>query len=188
MMPAGSIPSHTTRAASKRGPRKGNDMRRAAAWLSLLLLVPACVPPAPQRTQLEIREFQTRSYETKDTKMVMKGLLNVLQDDGFIVKNANVDLGLITATKEMDIANKWEAFGAVLAAGENGRWKKNSIIECSGNMSDFGSQTRVRVNFQTKTLNNKGEVMSVGQINEPAFYSTFFAKVDKGIFIQKEKL
>jgi len=97
-----------------------------------------------------------------------------------VVKCGQCDAEVLEADQIGDDENKWEAFGAVLAAGENGRWKKNSIIECSGNISDFGSQTRVRVNFQTKTLNNRGEVMSVGQINEPAFYSTFFAKVDKG--------
>ncbi len=65
--------------------------------LALVLLLTGCVTTgvSPQKTQLQIREFQTRSYETKDAKMVMKSLLNVLQDDGFIVKNANVELGLI---------------------------------------------------------------------------------------------
>ena len=58
------------------------------------------------KTQLEIREYQTREYDTKDVKMVMKSLLNVLQDDGFIVKNASVDLGLISATKEINVENK----------------------------------------------------------------------------------
>ena len=37
-------------------------------------------------------------------KLVMKAMLNVLQDDGYVVKNAVVDLGLITATKEIDVA------------------------------------------------------------------------------------
>ncbi len=74
---------------------------------SLLVLCSGCAPKAqPLQTQLQTREFQTRSYETNDMKMVMKALLNVLQDDGYIVKNANVDLGLLTATKEIDISAK----------------------------------------------------------------------------------
>jgi hypothetical protein len=120
--------------------------------------------------------------------MVMKSLLNVLQDDGFIVKNANVELGLITATKEVDVENKGEAFFAALLAGRDARWKKNSVIECSGNVSEFGTQTRVRVNFQLKVMNNRGEVMGVQQVEDPNYYQEFFSKVDKGIFIQKEKL
>ena len=56
--------------------------------LSMTILGCATTGVAPQKTQLQIRQFQTRSYETNDTKMVMKAMLNVLQDDGFIVKNA----------------------------------------------------------------------------------------------------
>jgi PBP1b-binding outer membrane lipoprotein LpoB len=142
----------------------------------------------PQKTQLQIREFQTRSYDTNDTKMVMKAMLNVLQDDGYIVKNANADLGLLTATKEVDVENKTTAIVASLFGGYNARWNKNSIIECSANVSEFGDQTRVRVNFVTKLMNNKGEVVEVRQIDDQSFYEQFFSKVDKGFFLQKEKL
>lgn len=44
-------------------------------------------------TQLEKRQFQTRTYETIDKPLVMKAMLNVLQDEGFIVYNANPLLG-----------------------------------------------------------------------------------------------
>lgn len=142
----------------------------------------------PQKTQLQIREFQTRSYDINDTKMVMKAMLNVLQDDGYIVKNANADLGLLTATKEVDVENKTTAIVASLFGGYNARWNKNSIIECSANVSEFGDQTRVRVNFVTKLMNNKGEVVEVRQIDDQTFYEQFFSKVDKGFFLQKEKL
>jgi hypothetical protein len=120
--------------------------------------------------------------------MVMKSLLSVLQDDRYIVKNANVDLGLLTATKEVDVENKGGAFMIRLLAGRDGRWSKNSIIECSANVSEHGPQTRVRVNFQMKVMNNKGEVVVVKSIDDQKHYQEFFAKVDKGIFIQKEGL
>jgi len=142
----------------------------------------------PPKTQLQIREFQTRTFETNDIKMVMKALLNVLQDEGFIVKHASVELGLLNATKEVDIENKGEAVLLILLVGADARWKKNSIIECTGNVSEFGNQMRVRVNFQMKVMDNKGNVIKVGQIEDAKYYQDFFSKVDKGVFIQKEKL
>ncbi len=156
----------------------------------ILLLLPGCSsnPQTPPKTQLEIREFQTRTYDTKDTKMVMKSMLNVLQDDGYIVKNANVELGLITATKEVDVEDKTNSFFASLFSGSDARWNKDNIIESSANISDHGNQTRVRINFQFKMLNNRGEVVEVKQIEDAKYYQEFFSKVDKGIFIQKEKL
>ncbi len=156
----------------------------------LVLFVSGCVTTQPnmQKSQLQIREFQTRKYDTDDFKMVMKAVMHTLQDDYFIVKQANVDLGLLTAQKELDVENKGEAFFAVLFAGQNARYKKNSIIESSANISEFGDQTRVRVNFQTKVMDNKGSVMDVHQVEEAEFYQNFFAKVDKAVFLGKSKL
>jgi hypothetical protein len=160
-------------------------------FLALILFISGCATTkAPPKTQLQIREYQTRTFETKDVKMLMKAMLNVLQDDGFIVKNANAELGLFNATKEIDITNKWEVFGAHLATSkyQAPRWAKNRIIEATANISEFGKQCRVRINFQTKDMDNLGGVRQVGEINDEKFYQDFFLKVDKAIFLQKEKL
>ncbi len=158
-------------------------------FLVVILFISACATTqAPPKTQLQIREFQTRTYGTNDIKMVMKAMLNVLQDDGFIVKNASVELGLLSATKEVYIENKGEAFVATLLDRKNARWKKNSIIESTANVSEFGKECRVRVNFQLKVMDNRGGVVDIQQIEDQKYYQDFFSKVDKGIFIQKEKL
>ena len=145
-------------------------------------------PPKPELTQLQIREFQTRRYDTKDQKLVMKAMLNVLQDTGFIVKNAQLDLGLLTATKETDVENSKEKFWAKWNHGQFADWKKNDVLEMSGNITEFGEQTQVRVNFQLKTMSSKGSVLKVTTIMDPEAYKDFFSRVDKGIFIQKEGL
>ena len=36
----------------------------------------------PSRSQLQIREMQTRSLDTPDVEAVVKAIINVLQDDG----------------------------------------------------------------------------------------------------------
>lgn len=155
---------------------------------SLIIIGCATTPATPPKTQLEIREFQTRDYDTSDVKMVMKSLLNVLQDDSYIVKNANVELGLLSASKEIDVESKGEAVILSILGGQNARWRKNSTIECSGNITEMGKVCKVRMNFQIKTMDNKGGVVEVKTIEDPIFYQTFFAKVDKGIFIGKQKL
>lgn len=157
-------------------------------WVGMLAGVVGCATTAPQKTQMEIREFQTRTYATNDVRMVMKAMLNVLQDDGFIVKNANTELGLLHASKEMNVQNTGEAFWSSVFFGANARWKKNSIMEATANVSEFGQECRVRVNFQVKVLDNVGNVMDVRQVDDAQYYQTFFSKVDKGLFIQSEKL
>ncbi len=151
-----------------------------------------------QMTQTQIREFQTRYYDTNDVKLVMKSVLNVLQDDGFIVKNAVPELGLLTANKEIDLSNSkrnkddfWEQFFLAMAksnTNERETYKKIKQIEVSVNVSEYGKQTKVRANFQAKIFDNQGNVMNVYSVDDPKFYQDFFAKVDKGIFLQKQGL
>jgi hypothetical protein len=198
-------------------------------WLILLpliiLMLGACASvqkTKPQKTQLEIRQLQTRSYDTKDVKMVMKAVMHALQDDNFIIQQANVGLGLLTAQKEVDLIEKptdfsWKdsaiAIGmvvviigaaiAILGTGSGSshrtgldvnkkstspRFKKSAITEASANISDFGEQTQVRMSFQLKVLDNQGVTAEVKPIDNAKFYQDFFSKVDKSVFLGKEKL
>lgn len=160
--------------------------------LVLVLLVSSgCITPPSPETQLQIREFQTRSYDTKDYKMVMKAVMNALQDESFIIKQADLDLGFISAQKELDVESSVErllsSFLAALGGGTV-QYKKNSITEVSANISEYGDQIRVRVNFQNKIVDNLGKVVKVEQIGDEKFYQDFFSKVDKSIFLAKEKV
>jgi len=160
--------------------------------------------PAPQ-TQLEVREYQTRSFDTADTKLVLKAMFNVLQDDGYVVKNAVVDLGLITAEKEIDVApgrsgtngGLLGGLGGTVILGRHGgvvlggppapsTYRKTEVRDFTGNVSEFGKQTKVRVSFQRKVLDNRGNVVEVEPIDDLKFYQDFFSRMDKSLYLQKE--
>ncbi|HUW19885.1 MAG TPA: hypothetical protein VMW16_11340 [Sedimentisphaerales bacterium] len=141
-----------------------------------------------QKSQLEIRQMQTREYETSNPTLVMKAMLNVLQDEDFMVKQANTDLGFFSASKEIDSEDTFAKVWGYFWWGPQASWKENSIIDCTANISEFGEKVRVRVNFQVKVMNNKGGVDQVYQIDDAKYYQEFFSKVDKGIFIEKEKI
>ncbi len=156
----------------------------------LCIATSGCIhqPIKPQQSQLQMRQFQTREYPQRDQKAVMKALLNVLQDEGFIVKNADRELGFIAASKEIDVTDSSEALFAALFQGAAARYKKSSIIESSVNVSEFGKESRVRVIFQLKVLDNFGVPIEVKQVDEASYYQDFFAKVDKGLFIERQSL
>jgi hypothetical protein len=141
--------------------------------------------PKIERSQLQIRAIQTRTYEISESKLAMKAMLNVLQDDGFIIKTAVPEIGLFTATKEIDIERMSESMPAYFFGGANARWKKNSIIEVTCNVSYFSDKCKIRVNFTQKILDNLGGIIKIRQIYDQKFYQTFFTKVDKSIYIQK---
>ncbi len=158
-----------------------------------------------QKTQLQTREYQTREFDTNNTKLVLKAVLNVLQDDGFVVKNAVTDLGLLTAAKEIDMSEKskdndndvWAAiFESMLNSKSNRNsnnnqqrnLKKFKTIEVSVNVTEIGSRSKVRANFQAKIIDETGNTLDVYVIDDMKFYQDFFGKVDKGIFLQKQGL
>lgn len=141
----------------------------------------------PPMTQLQIREVQTRELDTTDTKLVMKSMMNVLQDEGFIIKNAVMDIGLLSAEKHVDIEDKFvSAFS--LYSNPHASWKKQKILEASANLSEFGEKTRVRINFQVKILDNFGRLCSVWSIQDSEYYRDFFNKVRAGVFIQEQDI
>jgi len=143
--------------------------------------------PAPKKTQLEIRQMQTHLYDVKNFKLVMKAMLNVLQDEGYVVKNVQLNLGFLNATKEVDIESPGARFWGGGFSNPD-RWVKMSVMDVTANVTEFGSRTKVRVNFQVKKVDNYGAVAGIYQVQDPQFYQEFFSKVSKSIFIQEEKL
>lgn len=176
-----------------------------ALVVSSCTIINQAPPTTTPQTQLQTREFQTREFDTNDVKLIMKAMLNVLQDDGFVVKNAVTDLGLLTATKEIQLSGGssstdkyWtDVFETVFRSStgsrsktttdrQEQRYNKFKQIEVSINVSEIGRRSKVRANFQAKVIDNLGNPVEVYVIQDPKFYQDFFSKVDKGIFIQKQ--
>lgn len=142
-------------------------------------------------TQLEKRQFQTRSYDGVDKALIMKAMLNVLQDEGFIVNNANPLLGFISGAKEFDVADKTIDIQKEFGTSKGSlAWKgiKVATIEATANVTEYGKEIKVRINFKRKLLNVYGNAQVINEIDDEKYYQDFFAKVDKAIFIQKQKI
>jgi hypothetical protein len=52
--------------------------------------------------QVELRQMQTRDYETLDKRGTMRSVVSTLQDLGFVIDKADYELATITATKVQD--------------------------------------------------------------------------------------
>ncbi len=50
-------------------------------------------------SQVAIRQIQTREYDTLDKQMTMRSTISTLQDLGFVIDTADLDLGTVTATR-----------------------------------------------------------------------------------------
>jgi hypothetical protein len=54
---------------------------------------------APTSSSVELRAIQARAFETADRGTVLRAVIATLQDLGFVVDSADLDIGTVTATK-----------------------------------------------------------------------------------------
>lgn len=165
---------------------------RLLGSLVAVLLLGGCVyqPAKPPLTQLQLRQLQSRSYENRDPITAMRAVINALLDEGFIIKNADKDLGFVQASKDVEISGGQQIyadFGGIFGNNQ-ARWRNSSVIDCSGTLTTVGRSTNVRLIFQKKVLDNYGVPMGIDLIEDPAFYQNIFSKIDKSLFLEKESL
>ncbi len=118
-------------------------MTRIIQILMLLCLALAggCATTAPADvvgggTQLAIRQIQTRQYDSLDKPMTMRAVIATLQDLGFTIDQADIDLGTITATRlheytmrmTVTVVGKGDARISVRA---NARIDENSVTDAA---------------------------------------------------------
>ncbi len=78
-------------------------LQQLLALLGLLFLA-GCATSTPANvvgagTQLATRQIQTREYDTLDKAMTMRSVIATLQDLGFTIDQADIQLGTVTATR-----------------------------------------------------------------------------------------
>lgn len=147
-------------------------------------------PPKPPLTQLQLRQLQSRSYENREMIVAMRAVINALLDEGFIIKNADKDLGFVQASKDVNISGGGQVFADFggFFGNNQARWRNSSSIDCSGTLTTVGRSTNVRLIFQKKILDNFGVPMNIELIEDPTFYQNVFTKIDKSLFLEKESL
>ena len=165
-------------------------LRFAFTILAISVLFDGCYlqPAKPVRTQLEIREFQTRIFNDRDVKSTMQAVIQALLDEGFIVRNADKDLGFINAQKQEDLTNPSEQIWSTVLMGAQATWKVNAVLECSATIQQFTHDVRVRLVVQRQVINNIGTALSTETVDDPFFYQNLFSKIDKSLYLEREKL
>ena len=106
--------------------------------------------------QVELRQIQTREYDSIDKERTMRAVIATLQDLGFVIDKADIDLGSVSGTK-----------------------LKQYVVKMTVIVRDQGAAkvaVRANANFNNKPL------------NDPEAYQSFFASLDKSIFLLKNKV
>lgn len=145
--------------------------------------------PAPltEMSQMQWRSLQTREFNATSDITIHKAIVTAFQDEGFIVTSYNKDIGLITGAVEYnqvdEATRKWRTGNL-----QNG-WQTIKKIEASATISLIKNEMySVRINLVQKGISDTGGVLWSQPIAEPQVYSNLFSKIEKSVFLQKEKL
>lgn len=72
--------------------------------LGFSFLTGGCASPSQHvlgtdQSQVMLRNIQSRAFDTTDQKLMMRSVINTLQDLDFLILDANADLGTVTGQK-----------------------------------------------------------------------------------------
>ena len=133
----------------------------------------------PQLSPLQKREITTKLFDS-GYENTYRSILTVLQDQGYIIKNTDMNTGLINANIDREAAGG-EQFAQALLLGYVAN--KGSEIDASFMVNKISNtNTEVRINLQeskygqTSQWSSSGK-QSVKQILDPGIYNQLFNEI-----------
>ena len=78
-------------------------MKKLLFSLGILLILSGCTSThndvlGTTQSQVQMRNYQSRSFDTSDKAMVLRAVISTMQDLGFIIDRADEKLGIISGT------------------------------------------------------------------------------------------
>jgi hypothetical protein len=111
----------------------------------IMLFVGCATVPVPILSPMQIRQITTRSIDGS-YKDVFKATLTVLQDQGYIIKNTDMNSGLITASVDR-ATSAGSRFWQIMALGY--AYDEGSAVEVSCVLDEANEKTiELRINIQ----------------------------------------
>lgn len=151
-------------------------MKNTITHFSIFLLLTILVGCAagPQLSQMQIRQLTTKmidgSYEN-----VFRATMTILQDQGYVIKNTDMNSGLIVANIDRETSGGSQFFQALLVGIV---YDKNTVIEVSSTVNKLNEQTQeLRINIQETNYSGSGGKQNIKQIYDEAVYQKLFNEI-----------
>lgn len=205
--------SHTTRRASENAYRSGargmpKPQARVCSIAVFALMLAGCatLPEDAFRlseSALEMREIQLRTYEDVTDIQILAASSAVLQDLGYAIDEVEKELGVLSASKRADASNPAEVAGKIaldvadcvltfFLGCENDSYKSSKDVQdikmtlvVLPDLKQDGVY-RVRLTMQRIVWAKNGTIYEQETISDAAVYQTFFDKLSKSVFLEKE--
>lgn len=175
-------------------------MKKPAALILIFTVLTACQPQVPKEAlqlspeSLQMRQLQTRIFDTTDEASVLSASAALLQDIGFNLDESETQLGFMLGTKDRDATNVGQIIGAVLVAALTGavmpvdKIQKMRACVVTHPYGENKEKMAVRVTFQRIVWDINGKVTTQEALTEPGMYQEFFSKLSKSLFLEAQNI
>jgi len=146
------------------------------------------------KESLELRQMQTRRFDTNDEVNILAACAALIQDLGFILDESETGLGVVVGSKARSAVNAGEVTAAVLCAIVTGvamPTSKDQMMRACIVTRPFGEQAEsvtVRVTFQRIVRNTQNQVTVREGLTDPEMYQEFFEKLSKAVFLEAHEI
>ena len=176
-------------------------MKKYKVLFIALLLVPfvvSCQQTIPkqalQLTQesFELRQLQTRSFNTTNEKKLLTAGASVLQDLGFAIDESETGLGVIVGSKNRDATEAGQVAAAVavalLGGGAMAIDKEQKIRASLVTNKPSKGKTNLRITLQRVVWDTYGNISKTQSIEDPEIYREFFDKLSTAVFLDAHEI
>jgi hypothetical protein len=140
--------------------------------LASALLLSACAPATPPLSPMQKRQMTSRTVNGS-YKNIFKSTLSVLQDQDYIIKTADMNSGLITATVSKDINSFYSIF-----AKKGETFNTLDVISVSATVDEISkTSSKVRISIEQQTRANTGGTTSSKQLYDEQTYQTLLNNI-----------
>jgi hypothetical protein len=140
---------------------------------------------------MELRQLQTRSFNTTNEKKLLISAAGVLQDLGFTIDESETKLGVIVGSKDRDAMEAGQIAAAVIIAAFSGaimHVDKDQKIRASIVTRPVGKKTNLRITLQRVVWNTGGQITRREPIEDEEIYQGFFEKLSKAMFLTAHEI
>lgn len=145
-------------------------------------------------TSLEDRQMQSRRFDTLDHSKVLSASAGVLQDLGYALDVSETNLGILTASKDLDATNSGQVATMILLAALGGgvaaidKHQKVRVCVVVNRSLEDPDVSVVRITINRVIWNTQGQITRAEAIKESELYQAFFEKLSKATFLEAHQI
>ncbi|MBC7361206.1 MAG: hypothetical protein H5U06_02840 [Candidatus Aminicenantes bacterium] len=139
----------------------------------------ACTPE-PKLSPMQIRQITTRLFDS-DYETVFRATITVLQDQGYIIKNTDMDSGLIVASIDKETSAGSQLFQALMFGYVANKGKEYELSCMVNKLSEKSTEIRLNIHEtkygQVSALSGSSKI-NAKQIYDQKLFNALFNEID----------